>query len=123
MDTQALILAGRGQLPGRAAEAFLAETNRIWFSMASLWEIGIKASLGKLEFHRNLVEYRDLLIEDLGLNLLSIEAHHLERTVHLPWFHKDPFDRLLIGQALEEGLTVLGSDEAFERYGCGRIWS
>jgi PIN domain nuclease of toxin-antitoxin system len=58
----------------------------------------------------------------VGLKPLSIEAVHIERAVNLPWHHRDPFDRLLIGQALEEDLALIGGDSRFDSYGCRRIW-
>ena len=106
LDTQALILAGRNQLPRPAARAYTSRSNEVYFSLASLWEVGIKASLGKLRFPRSITEYYDALVERFALKPLSIEAVHIDRAVNLPWHHRDPFDRLLIGQALEEGLIM-----------------
>jgi PIN domain nuclease of toxin-antitoxin system len=57
-------------------------------------------------------------MEQFALRPLSIEAAHIERAVNLPWHHRDPFDRLLIGQALEEGLAMIGADSRFDSYGC-----
>ena len=122
LDTQTLILIGQGQLPKRASEAYADIDNEVFFSLVSLWEIGIKASLGKLKFKRKIAEYHDMLVEELDLSSLNIEAIHIQKAVGLPFHHKDPFDRLLIGQALTEGLSVLGSDSQFELYGCDRIW-
>lgn len=122
LDTKALLLAGRNQLPKPAARAYASGSNEVFFSLASLWEIGIKASLGKLKFPRSIGEYYDGLIDRFALKPLSIEAAHIDRAVTLPWHHRDPFDRLLIGQALEEDLAVIAGDPRFEEYGCRRIW-
>ncbi|MBI3535409.1 MAG: type II toxin-antitoxin system VapC family toxin [Deltaproteobacteria bacterium] len=122
LDTQALIFAGSDKLPKTASSALVSSSNQIYFSTVSLWEIGIKSSLGKLIFKRNLIEYKDLLIDDLGFLFLQIDVSHIEKAVHLPWHHKDPFDRLLIGQALIEGLGVIAHDAQFDRYGCKRVW-
>jgi PIN domain nuclease of toxin-antitoxin system len=121
LDTQALILAGRNQLSRAASSAYSSMENEVLFSLVSLWEIGIKASLGKLEFNRGIGPYYDLLIGQ-GLQPLAIELVHIDQAVSLPFHHKDPFDRLLIGQALSEKLTFIASDSAFDRYGCKRIW-
>lgn len=121
LDTQALILAGQDHLPAGAARAYASERNTVYFSVASLWEIGIKAAIQKLIFDRRLTEYHEVLVQQ-GLLPLSIEPSHIERAVGLPRLHKDPFDHLLIGQALEESLTVMTGDEIFERYGCARVW-
>jgi len=123
LDTQALILAGRNQLPRPAARAYTSRSNEVYFSLASLWEIGIKASLGKLKFPRSITEYYDALVEQFALKPLSIEAVHIDRAVNLPWHHRDPFDRLLIGQALEEDLALIGADSRFDSYGRRRIWN
>lgn len=122
LDTQALLLAGRDELPKPAAAAYTLKANKVYFSLVSLWEIGIKSALGKLRFQRKITEYHELLIEELGLLPLNIEAKHIEKAVSLPFYHKDPFDRLIIGQALVENFVILGSDGYFESYGCKRIW-
>ena len=102
--------------------AYTSRSNEVYFSLASLWEIGIKASLGKLRFPRSITEYYEALVEQFALKPLAIEAAHIERTVNLPWHHRNPFDRLLIGQALEEDLAVICGDSRFDTYGCRRIW-
>ena len=89
--------------------------------MVSLWEIGIKVSLKKIRFRRKISAYHSLLLE-IGLTELPIKATHIEHVVKLRKLHKDPFDRLLIGQALTEKLVVISGDSIFEDYGCGRIW-
>jgi PIN domain nuclease of toxin-antitoxin system len=122
LDTQALILAGKGSLPKAANLAYTSDGNDVYFSLASLWEIGIKAALGKLQFRRKLTEYYSLLKDEVGLIPIGIEAEHIEKAVNLPYHHKDPFDRLIIGQALTENLTILTSDSHFDSYGCKRIW-
>src|SRR5690348_4200302 len=118
LDTQALILAGRDELPGQAAQAFTSPSNDVYFTLVSLWEIGIKAALEKLRFKRKITEYYDLLTNELGLVPLEIHPKHIEKAVGLPFHHKDPFDRLIIGQALTENLTILTSDHHFDSYGC-----
>ena len=123
VDTQALILAGRDELPKPAALIFASASNEICFSLVSLWEIAIKSSLGKLRFKRRISEYYQLLVEEQGLIPVSIEALHIEKVAALPFHHKDPFDRLLVGQALVERLTILSGDASFDRYGCKRVWA
>ena len=122
LDTQALILAGRNQLPKPATLAYSSTSNEVFFTLVSLWEIGIKAALGKLRFHRKITEYHEMLVNELGLIPLSIEPKHIEKAVALPPHHKDPFDRLILGQALTENFLILGSDAHFDAYGCKRIW-
>jgi PIN domain nuclease of toxin-antitoxin system len=122
LDTQALILAGRNELPKPAATAYTLKSNQIYFSLVSLWEIGIKTALGKLRFKHKITDYHSLLETKLGILPLSIETIHIETAVSLPFYHKDPFDRLIIGQALTEDFVILGSDAYFDSYGCRRIW-
>ncbi len=122
LDTQALILAGRDQLPHSARAAYVSGENDVYFSLASLWEIGIKAALGKLKFKRRISDFYSLLVEDLGLLPLPIDAVHIEKAVSFPFHHKDPFDRLLAGQAIAERLVILSGDAHFDLYGCKRIW-
>ncbi len=123
LDTQALILAGNNRLPKLAKVAYADSDNEVFFSVASLWEIGIKVSLKKLKFERTISEYRNLLVKRAGLKELPIDSDHIDRAVMLPFHHRDPFDRLLIGQAIAEGLSVISGDEAFDKYDCQRIWN
>jgi PIN domain nuclease of toxin-antitoxin system len=122
LDTQALILAGRDELPPLASRAFCLSSNQVYFSLVSLWEIGIKTSLGKLHFPHQMTQYHKMLINTLGMNELSILPEHIEKSVSLPFHHRDPFDRLIISQALVEDFTLMGSDQIFSHYGCKLIW-
>lgn len=80
--------------------------------MASLWEIAIKSALGKLDAPDDLPER----VQQLGFELLPIESQHVWRVRSLPHHHGDPFDRLLIAQAVLERLPVVTADRAFEDY-------
>ncbi|QPC86885.1 PIN domain-containing protein [Mesorhizobium sp. NBSH29] len=81
-------------------------------SVASLWEISIKVSLGKLTVPPRLLS----IIEDSDVEILPILPQHAMHTSALPLHHRDPFDRLLIAQAQIEGLTIVTADPAFARY-------
>jgi PIN domain nuclease of toxin-antitoxin system len=117
LDTHLLIWAAENirQLP-KAARTLMADPdNELLFSPASLWEIAIKSSLGKKDFQvdpRTL--HRGLL--DNGYLELAISSQHTIAVVALPPHHKDPFDRLLIAQAIVEGMTLLTSDPQVARY-------
>ena len=92
------------------------------FSMASLWEIAIKLSLGKLTLplpFRSFVEQHLIANE---IQMLSIQTTHLERLIELPFHHRDPFDRLIAAQAISEGLPLISGDPAFDSYGLERHW-
>jgi PIN domain nuclease of toxin-antitoxin system len=91
-------------------------------SLASVWEMAIKFRLGKLnltdpfdEFVRNEMAHNEI-------KPLRIELKHLMRVSHMPLHHKDPFDRLIIAQALTGNLPVISADKAFDAYGVQRIW-
>jgi PIN domain nuclease of toxin-antitoxin system len=91
-------------------------------SVASCWEISIKAGLGKLVLGESSSSF---LVRELATNnfqLLPISLTHVTAVEHLPPHHRDPFDRLLIAQAGLEGLEVVGGDAAFDAYGVSRHW-
>jgi PIN domain nuclease of toxin-antitoxin system len=83
-----------------------------FFSMASLWEIAIKSSLGKLhlQYPIELIVPQEIIILDIGI-------YHIKVVQELPFYHRDPFDRLLIAQAISEQLIIMTNDEWFGNYG------
>jgi PIN domain nuclease of toxin-antitoxin system len=96
--------------------------NDILFSTASVWEMAIKQSTGKLNLG---VPYASFIEEQMRLNnmeLLPIKLEHLEVVTSLPFHHRDPFDRLLISQALVENIPILSIDVAFDDYPVQRLW-
>jgi PIN domain nuclease of toxin-antitoxin system len=124
LDTQALIwaLEGNDRLSAVARAALEDPGNQLVVSMASGWEMTIKTSLGKLTPPVPIPVLFPGELERLGFEILPIEAAHLHRLLSLPFHHRDPFDRMLIAQALSENWPVVGSDEAFDAYGVTRIW-
>lgn len=92
----------------------LAADNEVYFSVASVWEIAIKASLGKLK--ADAMEVRDAALEG-GFVELPILGPHALHVGGLPWHHRDPFDRLLIAQAAAEPMRLLTADEQLLAYG------
>ncbi len=93
-----------------------------FLSVASLWEIAIKNSIGKLIFHHTFQELVEKQIEGNDIGLLSLQALHLDVLIKLPFHHRDPFDRLLIAQAIAEQLTLLSRDRAFASYPLQVLW-
>lgn len=91
-------------------------------SIASLWEIAIKVSLGKLELGTSLDRFFATEIEGRDLALLAITNAHLIRVAGLPFHHRDPFDRLIIAQAAIEGLPIATGDPRFAPYGVMVAW-
>lgn len=103
-----------------AARAVIEEAgNEIVVSVISLYEIGNKNRLGKLAVGVSDIE---LAAEDDGFNFLAIDRRHARCAATLPWNHRDPWDRLIAAQAMEEGLPLLSTDTAFDAVGIERIW-
>lgn len=117
LDTQILLwAAGQPEHLSRAARKLLQDgDNELLFSAASLWEIAIKLGLGREDFR---VEPRLLRrgLLDNGYTELAISSQHAVSIDTLPPIHKDPFDRLLLAQALTEGITLVTSDEQLALY-------
>lgn len=115
LDSNALIWAyERPSELSRPARIAIEDTaNERFVSMASLWEIAVKASIGKLSLADDLAR----AVDHLALVPLSIQLEHVLRVQKLPLHHRDPFDRMMIAQAIEEGLTIVTRDRAFRAYG------
>ena len=93
-----------------------------WLSIASLWEMSIKASLNRLELKTNFPDLIQNYVYGNGFDILSINAEHLEQLKTLPYYHKDPFVRLIIAQSLTENIPILTKDELFKRYTENLLW-
>jgi len=116
IDTHLLLwwLAGGVRLP-RRARGFLADTsNQVFFSAASIWEVSIKAALGKIEADPN--EMLVALRSD-GFEELPVTGRHASAVMRLPDHHRDPFDRMLVAQSLVESLVLLTDDRVLSKYG------
>ena len=97
--------------------------NAIYLSLASVWEIAIKANLGRgLRLRQPFAEFIDYQLDVNRFQLLDIKIPHLKRVADLRHHHRDPFDRLLIAQSLVENIPVITSDAAFDHYPVERIW-
>ncbi len=99
-----------------------ASEAELFLSPASCWELGIKVGLGKIQLQEPLVDYLHDAVRLYELTVLPIGFAHVARVATLPHHHKDPFDRLLVAQALENGLTLLSGDKQLDAYGVARIW-
>lgn len=124
LDTQALLwfLLDDPRMSTTARDAIVDHPEPVLVSPGSLWEIAIKISLGKYQLPMPYVEFWDQQLAANEFHLLPIAVAHTARVTSLPFHHRDPFDRLLIAQALEEGISIVGSDRAFDAYGVSRIW-
>ena len=110
------------KLSPAAKSAIEDPANRKLVSIASCWEIAIKAGLGKLKLGEPVSALLAREIPGNSLELLPISLAHASAVEILPPHHRDPFDRLLIAQALAEGVPIVSSDSLFDPYGVVRIW-
>ncbi|MCL2128001.1 MAG: type II toxin-antitoxin system VapC family toxin [Treponema sp.] len=115
IDTHLLLWAAADMLPEKAVPYFSDEENDLFFSTASIWEIVIKRGLNRPDFQvdPNVLYYG--LLEN-GYSELAITSRHALMLTGLPQLHKDPFDRILIAQALAEGALLLSSDKTVSQY-------
>ena len=90
--------------------------NEIVISIVSLWEIGIKYALGKIDLKGSLPELFTAVENDFQMLVLPIERKHILKAIELPFHHRDPFDRLIYAQSLTENMTFLYTDKIFDQY-------
>jgi PIN domain nuclease of toxin-antitoxin system len=109
-------------LPEGARRSLEDGANVLHVSQASAWELGIKASLGKLTLPCPIEAFFTQSVRDLLANTVAIDLDAIARASRLPLHHRDPFDRMIIGQALTAGFTVVTSDRRFEDYEIAVIW-
>jgi len=122
VDTHAFLwyLAGDERLSKRAVRA-IEHSQEWWLSAASVWELAIKAGLGRVRLATPLAEYMAVKVRE-GLRVLSIEWPHAAAVERLPLHHRDPFDRLIVAQAQADRLPVVTKDQVFRKYGVEVIW-
>lgn len=124
LDTHAFLWwvgASRG-LSRKARSAIGSGRNECLVSIATAWEMAIKVSLGSLRIDGALDRFLPEQIAANGFQPLSIDLKHAARVATLPFHHRDPFDRLLVAQALEEELAVVTADSVFTKYGVKQVW-
>ncbi len=124
LDTHALLwfLAGESRLSPHARRVIADPDNEVLVSIGSLWEITIKASIGKLTLEKPFEQLIPSQLEAERIEVLPIEMHHLATLRGLLFHHRDPFDRLIIVQAIAEGTSVVSRDAAFSEYGVRVLW-
>jgi len=124
LDTHAFIwwLAGDERLPTRLREAIADEGNAIFISAASAWEIATKYRIGKLPAAARIVADIDAVILDQGFKELAVAVSHGRAAGMLPGLHRDPFDRMLIAQAMIEEMVLVSNEQLFDNYGVQRLW-
>jgi PIN domain nuclease of toxin-antitoxin system len=110
------------RLTPKAKQILRSDEQELVFSLVSLWEIAIKIKTGKLNTIGSSVTYIRDEMDAYGMQLLPIRYEHILQLESLPHHHSDPFDRLLIAQALTESLPILSGDRAFANYGIKLVW-
>ena len=124
LDTHALIWAvdQPDRLGSRARPALEDAANEVVISAATIWEIAIKTGLGKLTLSVPYREWMDRAIADLRSTILPITVEFADVQARLPSHHRDPFDRMLIAQAMAEKMPLVANEDRFDQYGVSRLW-
>ena len=124
LDTHAFLwwVNDAGALSRRARSAIGRQDNECLVSLASCWEMAIKVSLGKLRIPVSVERFVSEQLAANGFRELAIELRHVAGVSRLAFHHRDPFDRLLVAQAIEEDLSIISADDVFQRYGVRRVW-
>ena len=124
LDTQAFLwwVFADSRLSRGASRVVADEDNDCLISLASAWELAIKAASGKIKLKEPVARFIPSELRANGFSMLDIRFSHISMIEQLPPHHRDPFDRLIIAQALTEALPVVSIDSAFDSYGLERIW-
>lgn len=124
LDTHAFLwwIGDLPDLTGRARTAIANPRNECLLSLASCWEMAIKVNLGKLRLPGVVDRFVPEQLAANAFRQLPIDIRHVGAVAKLPFHHRDPFDRLLAAQAIEEGCAIVSADPVFRRYGVKRIW-
>jgi len=124
LDTHTFLwfIDGSAKLSRSARELIEDQRNVKLVSVASLWETGLKISLGRLELAQPFEELIPAQMRMNGFGLLPLRISHIAKIISLPFHHRDPFDRLLVGQCLVESLSLVSVDPAFDKYSVRRLW-
>lgn len=123
IDTHALIwyITDNKKLPLNIKEIINNKNNNCFVSIASLWEIGIKFSLGRFDFNAELEEIFQI-IDDTGFEALPITTIQILQNSKLEFHHRDPFDRIIIAQAITENIILISKDQYFKEYNVKVKW-
>ena len=109
-------------LSAKAKSLIVDSTNEINVSPATYWEVAIKVSIGKYPLHVPFEQFFTEGIEGNSLTILPMEIRHAHELAALPFHHRDPFDRMIIAQAIVERIPVVSVDPAFDSYSVTRLW-
>ena len=123
LDTHTLIwfITDNDKLSSLAKHNIESKQNNCFVSIASFWEIGIKHSLGRLDLNSDLSKIFKI-IEATEFDILPITVNQILMNSKLEYHHQDPFDRIIIAQAISENLTIISKDSQFDKYNVPIIW-
>ncbi len=123
LDTHTLIwfLNGEENLSDKSKEAIENPENSNFISIASIWELAIKISLDKFKFEKGFKKFLELIDEN-GFEVIPVSFEHAIRLSRLEFIHRDPFDRLIVVQAMTDNLTVITRDENMTKYEIKTLW-
>ena len=124
IDTHTFIwyVTDNSRLSNQVLELINDENNQIFLSIASVWEMGIKHGLGKLTFN---LPFERFIMQQISINdfmVLDIKISQITAVTQLPLHHRDPFDRMLIAQAMVENMPIISADTIFDAYPIRRLW-
>jgi PIN domain nuclease of toxin-antitoxin system len=124
LDTHTLLwfVDASPNLSDRARELIDEPANQKVVSIVSLWEIALKHSLGRLALSLPLNQYIATHLTPSKVELLPIEIAHILTFAQMPWHHRDPFDRILVAQAITEAIPIISVDATLDAYGVQRLW-
>jgi len=124
LDTHVFLwwVADASELTRKARQTIANPSSECLLSLASCWEMAIKLSIGKLRLKSSIERFIPEQMAANRIELLGIDFRHIVRVASLPPHHRDPFDRLLAAQAIDEKLPIVSADRVLSRYGVRRIW-
>jgi len=124
LDTHAFLwwITDSDELSRRARRLIADGRNEIFFSVVSAWEIAIKSKLGRVTLREDVDRYIPEQLQQNAFDVLPVQLHHALRVAALPDLHRDPFDRLLIAQALSEELALVSRDARLSDYKIRVLW-
>jgi len=124
LDTHTLLwfVNNNPQISHKAKHVLASGANEILLSACTLWEIAIKVGLNKLQLNKPYEAFVNKAIADNNLALLPITVQHGTALITLPMCHRDPFDRMLVAQAMVERVPIISCDTALDAYPVTRIW-
>ncbi len=124
LDTHAFLwfITADSRLNADAKSAIENPSNTRLLSIASLWEMAIKHSLGKLQLSSPLEAFMQKHLTVNSIDLFPIDQKHIFALASLPFHHRDPFDRLIVAQALVENMSIVSTDATLDSYGVSRLW-